>query len=230
MSLENYFAAYRIDDPDSYDHWLSHYLGIALRFVDAFTGRPIDTPLRVSVPTRQWTAVHHATDGTYRFVFTERAVPTGVFTLDIESLTGAYASHQPVQITLPVVSGPPPARTDFIKTVSLWPTRLFKISAAETVIIGRIVSGGANPTGGLQIRIFPQGALPATAPAAFSDPRGEFVYRLPWHGLRMTGTAVNPPPPVNIEISGPGGGIGPVAPATLDPQTGQVHPQTFTIP
>lgn len=230
MSLENYFATYRIDDPNSYDHWLSHYLGIVLRFVDVFTGRPIDTPLRVSVPDQKWTAVYCTTDATYRFLFTERDVPAGVFTLQVDSLTGAYASHLPVQITLPVVSGPPPVRKDFIQTVGLWPTRQFKIPVAETAIIGRIVSGGINPTAGLHIRIFPQETLPTAAPLAFCDPHGEFVYRLPWHGLRMTGSVVNPPPPVDIEISGPGGPIVPVAPTTLDPQTGQVHSQTFTIP
>lgn len=230
MNLENYFADYRIDDPESYDHWFSHHLGIAVRFVDVFTGGPINAPLRVSAPAQQWTAVRRTTDDSYRFLFTETAIPAGVFDLQIDSLSGEYQSLQPAQITLPVVSGPPPVRADYIMTLPLWPTRQFQFPAGETGIIGRIVSGGTNSIRDLQVRLFPQGTAPAAAPAAFSNSNGEFVYRLPWHGPRMTGSTVNAPPTVAIDMVGPGGSIGAVAPAIMDPPSGQVHSQTFTIP
>lgn len=230
MGIENFFDAYNLEDPNSYDHWFAHRLGIVIRFVDVFTGRVIDSPMRVSVPDQEWIAVKGKTDATYRFLFTEQAVPAGNFTVEVISLTQEYQNLQVLQISLPVVPSIPPLRSDFIVEHPLWPTRKFKIPAGESAVTGRIVSGGVNAVDDLQIRFYEQGTLPSAAPAAFSDAQGEFVYRLPWYSYQVAGSVVSPPPDIDIEITGTGGVITPINPASIHPEPGLVHAQTITIP
>jgi hypothetical protein len=229
MTLENYFEDYNIDDPNSYDHWFSHRLGVVIRFFDVFTGRTIDHPLNVTVPSQGWNAVHRRTDSTYRFLFTNEMVPAGNFTIEIESITQEYAHHLPLLVTLPVVPSTPPVRSDYIVTHPLWPTRNFAIPAGESAVVGRIVSGSASATDNMQIRLFEHGTSSAAAPIAFSDDNGEFSYRLPWHRQQVAGTVISPPPAIDIQINGPGGLITPIIPPSINPQPGLVHTQTFLI-
>jgi hypothetical protein len=230
MTLENYFEDYNIEDPNSYDHWFSHRLGVVIRFMDVFTDRIVDSPLRVSVPAEDWVAVRRQNDSTYRFLFTEEPVPAGNFTVEIESLTQEYANRRLLQVRLPVVPSTPPVRNDYIVNHELHPTRNFTIPTGETAVIGRTQSGGANPIEDLEIRLFATGSPAGAAPVAFSDDNGEFVYRLPWHAQQVSGTAITPPPVIDIQITGPGGDITPINPPSIDPQPGLVHTQTFIIP
>ncbi len=217
-------------DPRNYDHWFTHRLGVAFRFVDIFTARPVAARLEVSIPAERWTAVRRQTDHTYRLVFTERPVPTGLFDVEVTAPGGEYVNHRPFQINLPVVAASPPTRSDYLDERPLWPTRGLRLPQGETAIVGRIQSAGANPIDDLEIRIFRQGdPLPAT-PFAVTDDNGEFLFRLPWARHELSGAIVLPPPTVEIHVTGPGGPIAAVNPATFIPDLGRVRFRTFNIP
>jgi hypothetical protein len=115
----------------------SRGLAVAIRFVDGFTGQPVNSPLLVSINTftgidpsvmaslsvAGWNALWSETDSTYRFsVPNVSQVPTGIFDLAIANTSGVdlysdppaalpngpYAAQTQLQVTIPPVAAHPP--------------------------------------------------------------------------------------------------------------------------
>lgn len=210
---------------------LVHHLGVALRLVDIFTDLPVAVPLTVTVPAQGWEAVYRATDSTYRLVFTHRAPPSGKFAVAVAAPGGEYRSLEPIQVTLPVTPGVPPPlvrRVDYLISRPLWPTRVWRPPVGETVVLGRLTRVGAGAVADLDIRIFAVGqSVPAT-PYTRSDGQGEFLFRLPWLRPTMSGTTINPPPTLAIEVREAGNPLT-VNPATFPLLPGRAQVLTFVI-
>jgi hypothetical protein len=191
---------------------IRHRLGASVRFVDAFTARPVTVPLDVraetlpvvpGMPAVPWRAVRGPEDDTYRLmVSNETVMPAGAVTVQVTAPGDQYANLEPLVVTLPrpLVAHPPtPARSDYLVTHALWPTRAYRIPPGETAILGRIVSGGVSPIAGLRITCWLDGTpMPAT-PYAYSNDRGEFVHRLPTVKMVMGGT-ISPTASLQIDV------------------------------
>lgn len=219
-------------DPARFDRWLTHRLGVAMRFLDVFTGRPVRVPLAVTVPAEGWRAVARE-DATYRFVFTEREVPAGLFDVEVEAPGGEYVSHVPVRLALPVVPAtpPPPAvRGDYLVEPPLWPTRRLRVPAGETAVVALLESGGVNPVEGLEVRLFRDGEPVPAEPFARSDLEGELLFRLPWVRRELAGSMVLPPPTLRIEVRVPSGPVLPAVPSTFVPEPGREQTLRIAVP
>ena len=213
---------YRTDFPT-----LVHHLGVALRFVDIFSDLPVTIPLTVTVPAQGWRAVYRATDNTHRLVFTHRPPPSGTFAVAVEAPGGEYINYEPIQITLPIIPGippPPVRRSDYLITLPLWPTRIFRPPAGETAVLGCLSRARA----GLDIRIYAAGQPVPAIPYTRSDGQGEFLFRLPWLRPTMSGTIINPPPNLAIEVREAGSPLT-VNPATFPLIPGRAQVLTFVI-
>lgn len=218
-----------VSDPDNFIPWFTHRLAIVLRFVDAFTGRPVETRLRVAMTGQRWDAVHCAADSTYRFMMTASPVPSGAFQVEVEDPEQNYVNHEPIELTLTSSSPTPPiSRHDYLHEFPLWPTRKFEVPIGETAVVGRLVNASAGAVGGLDVRIFPVGEPPPPTPYARSNADGEFLFRLPWVTRETDGTPI--PPSLEVQVSRDGVGVSPVMPSTFCPEPGQVRLRTFEIP
>ena len=200
--------------------FIRHQLGAALRFVDAFTGKPVDGRLDVRanvlplplpppparVPNLPWVAVHRSSDATYRFIASDGVtLPIGPLEVLVDDPDRAYVNFEPFTVTLPrpIVAHPPtPDRSDFLVDRRLWPTRKAALAPGETAIVGRIVStGGLTPIAGLQIRL---GVAPLPAdPYTYTNDAGECLFRLPGLKGKVVGTVVTSTAPLDVGISSP---------------------------
>ena len=218
-----------VSDPNNFTPWFTHRLAIALRFVDVFTGRPVENALRVAIPGQRWEAVYCATDSTYRFLMTASPVSSGAFQVVVEDPEQIYVNHQSIELMLtPSPPMPPIARHDYLHEFPLWPTRRFKVPMGETALVGRLVSASAGGVGGLDVRIFPAGEPPPSTPFARSNADGEFLFRLPQVTRETDGTPI--PLSLEVQVSRDGIGVSPVTPSTFRPEPGQVRSRTFEIP
>jgi hypothetical protein len=169
-----------------------HRLAAAVRFVDAFTQRAIDVPLDVraetlpvvvGMPTLPWRARRAPNDASYRFlVSNDTIMPTGAVAVEVTAPGDQYVNFEPLVVGLPrpfVAHPPTPARSDFIVQHALWPTRRCPLPPNETVVIGRCVSAGVSPIASLRVTLWLDGTPMPPAPYAYSNGRGEFVFRLP---------------------------------------------------
>jgi hypothetical protein len=206
-----------------------HELGFALRFEDIFhrpstpTTPPIRTRLEVAIPARRWTALYAGSDGTYRFAFKPGQDVTGLHDVVVTSLDGIYVNHEAIQVTLPRTVSTPPVAADFLVTKPLWPTRSFRVPAGETAVIGRIV----HPTlrvSGLRVQLYRGASPPPTGAYTYSDPSGEFVFRLLKLGGAIPGGTVTD---VKIDVTDAGLPIA-VTPAMFTVELGRTQPVTFT--
>jgi hypothetical protein len=208
--------------------FIRHQLGAALRFMDAFTGRPVDAVLDVRAnvlplplplpperpPNLPWRAVRRSDDATYRFVVSDgETLPTGFLEVIVDDRSGSYVNFEPftVELPRPLVAHPPtPDRSDFLVERRLWPTRKVALAPGETAVVGRIVStGGVTPIGRLRISL---GVAPLSAdPYTYADDAGEFLFRLPGLKAKVVGTVVTSTAPLDIEILEPPGFATPVS-------------------
>jgi hypothetical protein len=214
------------DNPAEFVRWFTHRLGVAIRFIDVFTGEVIRVPLQVSAPAQNWQAVRRAQDATYRFVFSEVSVPTGSFDIDVEAPGGEYLNWIPIEVTLPIVPATSPITVgDYLMELPLWPTRRVRPPDGETAVIGRLVSATANPVSNLDIRLFRQGDPAPAMPFARSDGMGAFLFRLPWFQWQTP-----PLPNVEIRVTESGGTILPVNPSSFALEPGRLQSRSFEIP
>lgn len=214
---------------------IRHELAVAVRFVDAFTGKPIDVPLDVRAttlplplplpparpPNVPWIARRHPEDSTYRFLVSDgESMPSGPLEVTVTDPSGAYANLEPQPLTVllprPLVAHPPtPDRSDFLVEPRLWPTRRFSAAPGETAVIGRVVSAGAlTPIDRLRIRL---GVSPLPAdPFTYTNSFGEFLFRLPGLKGKVVGTVVTSTASLDIEMLLPPGyttAVPPIGPA-----------------
>jgi hypothetical protein len=218
-----------------------HRLGTAVRFVDAFTSRPIDLPLDVRIetlpvvagmPAVPWRAVRGLTDQTYRFlVSNDTVMPAGTLPVTVTAPGREYVDFEGLAIALPrpIVAHPPtPARSDFLVQHTLWPTRSLRLPSGETAVVARLVSGGATPIAGLKVTIWPDGDPQPPSPYTYSNERGEVLVRLP--GLKSVAGGV---PVTNaslqIDITLPPAYVTAVVPAQIINGTGAVLGVPFSI-
>jgi hypothetical protein len=206
---------------------VTHRLGVALRFLDMFTARPIDVPLDVRaealpppppppppplLPDRRpgppWRAFRRSEDATYRFLVTDPvALPNGVIPVTVEAPGAEYVNFEPLNVVLPrpfVAHPPTPDRSDFLIERVLWPTRRATLTPGETVIIGRLRSMAAipNPVARLRVRMSAALVVPPT-PYTYTNDAGEFVFRFPALKRLVTGTTVTTTANLRIEIHTP---------------------------
>lgn len=222
-------------DPRNAAPSLVHRLGVALRFLDAFTRAPVLVPLEVSIPAQRWRAVRREPDAMYLFLATNAPVPAGLLDVEVEAPGGEYVSLERVQVQLPPPAAPhpPPARReDFLVQPRLWPTPRFRPPGGETVVLGRVVSTGATtPTAGLRVVLF---VAPGPAPAGLftrTDDRGEFLFRFPDLKRQVSGTSVVSSRALGIEIRDASPTALTVTPAgTFAVPLGQVTVMTFGVP
>jgi len=198
---------------------IQHRLGVVLRFVDAFTGRPIDAPLDVRTialpslpppparpPNLPWRAVRSEGDSSYRFIASDgETLPSGAVEILVDDPRGAYVNFEPLTISLPrpLVAHPPaPDRSDFLVERKLWPTRLAALGPSETAVIGRVVSSGAlTDVAALKIRL---GVAPLALDVyTYTNGAGEFVVRLPGLKGKVVGTFVTATTALDIEMLEP---------------------------
>lgn len=204
---------------------VTHRLGVALRFLDMFTARPIDVALDVRAeslpaappppppplraprqPNLPWRAVRRFEDLTYRFMVTEPvALPVGAVPVLVDAPGQEYVNFEPLNVVLPrpMVAHPPtPDRSDYLIDRVLWPTRRAPLSPGETVIVGRIRSMAANPVARLRVRMSAAVAIPP-APYTYTNDAGEFVFRFPDLKRQVIGVNVTSTANLRIEIHAP---------------------------
>lgn len=220
---------------------IRHRLATAVRFVDAFTARPITSPLDVraeslppvvGMPRLPWRAAAGLSDGSYRLlVSNDTVMPIGAVTLDVTALDGLYTNFEPLVVTLPrpLVAHPPtPARSDFLVEHTLWPTRALRLPPGETAIEGRVTSSGASPIAGLKISIWVDGTPMPASPYTYSDDRGEFVFRLP--DLKtVTGGVIAATASLQIDLALPPLFVTSAAPLQITTDAGAVLGVPFPI-
>lgn len=226
--------------------WVRHRLAVAFRFVDAFTGAPITLPLDVRVetiappypemPRLPWTA-RRAADGTYRlFASNATLPPVGAVDVVVSAPGGEYADREPAAVVLPrPIAGLFPARSDFIVTRRLWPTRQLALPVGETAVIGNVRTAAGAPAAGYRVTLG-EPPIPAGAPYGYTDAGGDFLLRLP--NVRT----LSPPPAsairaaasIGIELRAPPAFAALVAPASpvfpLPVTIGQPSTLFITIP
>jgi hypothetical protein len=227
---------------------VAHHLSAALRFVDAFTARPVGVPLHVQAdvlpvpvvvgtPNTPWKALPGPYDGTYRFFVTNHTIaPVGPVAISVAAPGKEYVNHEPFSVPLPrpLLAHPPtPAPSDFLVERPLWPTRVLPLPPGETAIVGTVRSVGATPIAALRIRIWPS-ALPMPAtPYAYTDASGGFVFRLP--GLKkVSGGAVSTTASLTLDIRLPplhAVAVAPTAPTLpFTVRLGQVTTLDISVP
>jgi len=200
---------------------LQRSLAAVYRFHDAFfapfndTTPPVTSPLEVSIPSLQWTALRVEADSTYRFsssTLTEPP-PSGVnLPVQVVATLGDYISFDPILLTLPRPLSFPVQPSDFLIPMPLWPAVAFRPAGSETAVRGQIRSATAQPVANLTVEMWTGGAPvpPAGTPFTRSDVNGEFLYRLPL--LKGTvGTAV----PFSIRLNGGAVAVSPATPSIM---------------
>jgi hypothetical protein len=220
---------------------IRHRLAAALRFVDAFTARPIAVPLDVraealpvvpGMPALPWKATPAPSDESYRLlVSNDTAMPAGAIDVDVTAPGGQYVNFEPLVVTLPrpLVAHPPtPARSDYQVQHPLWPTRSLKLPPGETAIIGRFTSGGVSPIAPLKTTIWLDGTPMPPAPYSYSTDRGEFVHRLPTLKT-VVGGVVTPTASLRIHIALPPLYTTAVGPAQITTDIGVVLAVPFSV-
>ena len=171
---------------------VSHRLGAAVLFVDAFTARAVDVPLEVrastlpvvvGMPILPWTATRGRNDNTYRLMVTNSTVmPVGGVPLEVTAPGREYFNFEPLLVPLPrpfTAHPPTPARSDFLLRHTLWPTRSFRLPSGETAVVARFASAGANPVARLKVTIWQDGLPMPASPYGYTSDAGELVFRLP---------------------------------------------------
>jgi hypothetical protein len=197
--------------------FIHHRLGVVLRFIDVFTGGPIDALLDVQAPALPlpppparppnvpWRAVRMPEDATYRFLASGgESLPAGSIDVVVTDAVGAYVDFEPLSVSLPrpLANPPTPERSDFLVIHPLWPTRRSARVAGETAVVGRIVSAGALASvDRLRIRLGPS-PLPAQ-PHAYTDRHGDFLFRLPGLKRKVVGTVVTSTVSLDVDILEP---------------------------
>jgi len=241
----------RIDRPR-----VRHRLGVALRFVDMFTARPVDVPLDVRAetlpapppppppplqaprrPDLPWRAVCRLDDATYRLMVTDPVeLPAGTIPVRVDASGGEYVNFEPFNVALPrphLAHPPTPDRSDYLVQRVLWPTRRARLEPGETALIGHVVTGGVNPIAALRVRLSAIGPVPPT-PYTYTDDRGEFVFRLPTLKRQVVGAMVTATAALNIEMHAPpmyAAAVVPLAPAfPLIVNLGQVTVVEIRLP
>jgi hypothetical protein len=212
---------------------LVHCLAVALRFLDTFTDKPVRVPLNVSIPARRWLALRWEPDATYRFLVSNASLPAGPFDVAVVDPTDQYVNWEPfqVQVPRPGLPHPPPLRaSDYLVERKLWPTRNFRSPPGETVVAGRVVSGGVNPVSGLKVILFKAPGSVPTAPYTRTDEGGQFLFRFPLLKGEVTGGTAVTQVPVGVEVRDGGGVVLAVTPATITVPLGRVSVLPFTIP
>lgn len=216
-------------------------LAAAVRFLDAFTGQPVRTPLAVSIPSLNWAASWTASDATYRFSLVNPPrvgglpqLPAGVFDLAVAPpgdppsttptgsalLRGPYAALETRQLTLPPVVHSPPLATDFRVDLTLWPTVAFRPPPGETAIEGSVVSVSHQNIVGLKVILLDAAAPPpANPPYTRTDGAGQFIFRFP--SLRR-GTVYDPMATLNVRLFDIADTALAAAPASLTVPIGRV--------
>jgi len=204
-----------------------HRLGTVLRFVDAFSAAPVNTPLEVraeslpvveGMPNTPWRAIPGPSDGTYRLLVTNRTVlPVGAISVTVSAPGHEYVNFEPFTVVLPrpLVAHPPtPDRSDFLVERPLWPTRSLRVPPGETAVVGRVNSiGGTTAVARLRLKIWLFGSpLPAT-PYAYTDDTGDFLFRLPALKGSVSGGIVISTADLALDVRLPPAYVTPVAPA-----------------
>lgn len=183
-----------------------HRLAMAMRFVDVFTGATILLPLDVRIevlaayagmPRLPWRAVR-AADGTYRFLTSVNTVPpVAAVSVVVTAPGGEYLDLEPAPVALPrPIAGTFPARSDFIVTRALWPTRVLALPVGETAVTGRVRTAANAPASRYRVTLG-EAPIPAGAPYGYTDADGGFVVRLP--NVRT----LSPPPALAIRATAP---------------------------
>lgn len=226
-----------------------HRLAAAFRFVDIFTGKPVDMPLDVRVetfplpfvkgsPNLPWRAVPGPNDDTYRFFVTNNAVmpasPSPIpvtVSMPANVAKEAYVSFESVEVTLPLplaAHPPTPARSDFLIEKTLWPTRAVKVPAGETAVVATVKSAGATPIGRLRVKLWAGLGPPPVSPYAYTDASGEFLFRLA-ELKTVVGGVISTTAMVNIEIRVPPTYATAVVPTQIRTDAGAVLPLPFPL-
>jgi hypothetical protein len=212
-----------------------HRLGVALQFVDVFTGAVVRSPLRVRLPALGL-AARRAPDDTYRLIVPEPPVPApppALFEVAVEG-DDYLLLDGPLQVQLPrsPSAPPPPAlRADYLVRLVLWPTTRVRPPAGETAVVGSVVrTTPGTPIEGLKVVIHSASEDPALMPYTRTDALGQFLYRL----SRLQGDASGGTPPSNVTLSvkmfAPTGPPLAPAPAVLAVDLGRVSTIAFTVP
>ncbi|MEO8679785.1 MAG: hypothetical protein ABI665_12105 [Vicinamibacterales bacterium] len=220
---------------------IRHRLSAAVRFVDAFTLRPIDVPLDVraealpivvGMPSLPWRARRAPNDESYRFLVSNNTVmPVGAIAVDVTAPGDQYLNVEPLVVGLPrpLVAHPPtPARSDYLVQHRLWPTRRLPLPPSETAVVGRFISAGVSPIAGLKLTIWLDGTPMPPAPYAYSNERGEFVYRLP--ALKtVNGGVIAATASLQLDVRLPPAYAAPVAPTQIQTLDGVVLAVPFAL-
>lgn len=163
---------------------VSHRLGVAIRFVDRFTGVVVSEPQRVRLDGHpDWWPVHVRADGTYRFLISpNRPPPPGPVPVLVDSMaaTPTYANLRDLAVDVPPPGAPPVpvTRAHYLTEHPLYPTRALRPPPGETAV-RVVVARGGTPLPGHQVRVG-LGAAPAVGtPEAITDADGEALIRLP---------------------------------------------------
>jgi hypothetical protein len=158
---------------------LQRTLSAVYRFYDAFlfpiddATPPVTSPLQVSIPALEWSALRTESDSTYRFsalTLTRPAPSGGPMDVQVTAVNGDYTSLQPISLTLPLPVSSPPKRADFLLLTPLWPTPAFRPPGGETAVRGSIQSLTAKPVAGLKVEMWPGSAV-SVSPARPQAPR-----------------------------------------------------------
>jgi hypothetical protein len=211
-----------------------HRLGVALQFVDVFTGQVVRSPLHVRFPALGLVA-HRASDDTYRLIVPDPPLPPPPPALfDVEVQGDEYVLFDgPLQVQLPRSSSAPPPpllRGDYLVRVELWPTTRVRTPAGETAVRGQVTRTTAGAvSAGLKVVIHLAAENPTLVPFARTDERGQFLYRL----SRLRGTPGGTPPAtasLSVKMFEPGGTPLAPSPAGLTLDLGRASTFQFSVP
>jgi hypothetical protein len=220
---------------------IRHHLGTAVRFVDAFTARPVGVVLDVraetlpavpGMPRLPWRALRGRADDTYRLLVSNDTVaPVGNVPLTVEAPGGEYTDFEPLVVALPraLVAHPPtPAFSDFLVEHRLWPTRALKLPPGETAVVAVLKSAGATAVARLRVTLWPDGSPQPPAPYAYSNDRGELVHRLP--ALKtVVGGVISPLAALRIDLRLPPAYVAAVVPTQIKTDDGAVLGIPFSV-
>jgi hypothetical protein len=205
---------------------LQRTLSAAFRFYDAFLypiddlTSPLTTPLKVSIPSLNWSALRADDDFTYRFsaLTLTRPAPSGPgLVVQVVAPGGDYVAFEPISMNLPVPLSSPPKRADFLIAKPLWPTPAVRPSDGETAVRGFIRSSTAQPISDLKVQMWLGGtpAPPPDTPYTRSHANGDFLFRFPRLKGALGGTVS-----INVRLSD---GAVAVSPASLSIVLGQTQ-------
>ncbi len=171
-----------------------------------FARPAIPDPMLVTIDDLEWTA-HAAADRTYRFLvsnadpdidwhaavvfgdprpprFPAIPVPLEVTVAPRDPNTARYFVPSPIDLTLPIPA--PPANATpadrlaaYLIEVEAFPTPLYRAPAGQTTIRGVIRDNAGVPRPGVEVAVFPDATLPASAIFTRTTDTGFFACRLP---------------------------------------------------